>query len=79
MSDTASEIARLRRAQYGHSSERRTRLTDQMEPQRQELEAAATEDEIAATTVARASTSRPSSACVRPANRSRILCRARGS
>jgi hypothetical protein len=42
------EIARLRRDQYGHSSERRARLLDQMELQLEELEAAATEDEIAA-------------------------------
>ncbi|WP_299844985.1 IS66 family transposase [uncultured Jannaschia sp.] len=42
------EIARLRREQYGHSSERRARLLDQMELQLEELEAAATGDEIAA-------------------------------
>ncbi len=42
------EIARLRREQYGHSSERRARLIDQMELQLEELEAATTEDEIAA-------------------------------
>jgi transposase len=42
------EIAKLRREQYGHSSERRARLIDQMEMQLEELEAAATEDEIAA-------------------------------
>ncbi len=42
------EIARLRREQYGHSSERRARLIDQMELQLEELEVAATEDEIAA-------------------------------
>ncbi len=42
------EIAKLRRDQYGHSSERRARLIDQMELQLEELEAAATEDEIAA-------------------------------
>lgn len=42
------EIARLRRKQYGHSSERRARLLDQMELQLEELEAAATEDEITA-------------------------------
>lgn len=42
------EIAKLRRDQYGHSSERRARLIDQMEMQIEELEAAATEDEIAA-------------------------------
>ncbi|MDX2484857.1 MAG: IS66 family transposase [Pseudodonghicola sp.] len=42
------EIAKLRREQYGRSSERRARLIDQMELQLEELEAAATEDEIAA-------------------------------
>ncbi|MBD1548677.1 IS66 family transposase [Roseibium aggregatum] len=42
------EIAKLRRAQYGQSSERRVRLIDQMELQLEELEADATEDEIAA-------------------------------
>ncbi|WP_172332709.1 IS66 family transposase zinc-finger binding domain-containing protein, partial [Mangrovicoccus sp. HB161399] len=42
------EIAKLRRAQYGNSSERRARLIDQMELQLEELEAAATEDAIAA-------------------------------
>jgi chromosome segregation ATPase len=47
------EIARLRREQYGHSSERRARLIDQMELHLEELEAAATEDELAAETAAR--------------------------
>lgn len=47
------EIAKLRREQYGHSSERRARLIDQMELQLEELEAAATEDEIAAEKVAK--------------------------
>ena len=42
------EIAKLRRDHYGHSAERRDRLIDQMEMQLEELEAAATEDEIAA-------------------------------
>jgi len=42
------EIAKLRREQYGRSSERRARLIDQMELQLEELEAAATEDELAA-------------------------------
>ena len=40
------KIARLRREQYGHGLERRARLIDQMELQLEELEAAATEDEI---------------------------------
>jgi transposase len=42
------EIAKLRREQYGQSSERRARLIEQMELQLEELEAGATEDEIAA-------------------------------
>jgi hypothetical protein len=47
------EIARLRRERYGHGSERRARLIDQMEWQLEDLEAAATEDERAAETAAR--------------------------
>ena len=47
------EIAKLRREQYGRSSERRARLIDQMELQLEELEAAATEDELVAEMVAR--------------------------
>ncbi len=50
------EIARLRREQYGHSSERRARLIDQMELQLEALEAAATEDEIAAEKAAKTTT-----------------------
>jgi len=50
------EIAKLRREQYGHSSERRARLIDQMELQLEELEAAATEDEIAAARLAKTTT-----------------------
>ncbi len=46
------EIAKLRREQYGQSSERRARLIHQMELQLEELEADATEDEIAAERVA---------------------------
>ncbi len=42
------EIAKLRRAQYGHRSERRARLIDQMELRLEELEAAISEDAIAA-------------------------------
>src|SRR6056297_419567 len=50
------EIAKLRREQYGHSSERRARLIDQLELQLEELEAAATEDEIGAEKVAKTTT-----------------------
>jgi len=42
------EIAKLRREIYGNRSERSSRLLDQMELQLEELEAAATEDAIAA-------------------------------
>lgn len=42
------EIAKLRREQYGKSSERRSRLIDQLELQLEELEATATEDAIEA-------------------------------
>jgi transposase len=42
------EIAKLRRALYGRTSERKTRLLDQLELQLEELEAAAREDELAA-------------------------------
>ena len=42
------EIAKLRREQYGKSSERRARLIDQLELQLEELEAAAAEDAIRA-------------------------------
>jgi transposase len=41
-------IEKLRRAIYGSRSERRVRLLDQLELQLEELEAAATEDELAA-------------------------------
>jgi len=60
------EIAKLRRQLYGPRSERTARLLDQMELELEELEAAATEDEIAAeraaaktTTVAAFSRKRP--------------------
>jgi transposase len=42
------QIEKLRREIYGQRSERSTRLLDQMELQLEELEAAATEDELAA-------------------------------
>ena len=42
------EIEKLRRQLYGSRSERKARLLDQMELQLEELEAAATEDELAA-------------------------------
>ena len=42
------EIEKLRRALYGSRSERKARLLEQMELQLEELEAAETEDELAA-------------------------------
>jgi len=61
------EIAKLKRQIYGPRSERTARLLDQMELELEELEAAATEDEIAAeqtavktTTVAAFTRKRPS-------------------
>ena len=61
------EIAKLKRQIYGSRSERAARLIDQMELELEELEAAATEDEIAAelaaakaTTVAAFTRNRPS-------------------
>ena len=61
------EIAKLKRQIYGARSERTTRLLDQMELKLEDLEAAATEDEIAAeqaatkaTTVAAFTRKRPS-------------------
>jgi transposase len=42
------EIEKLRRQLYGTRSERKARLLEQMELQLEELEAAATEDELAA-------------------------------
>src|SRR3974390_1427524 len=42
------EIEKLRRALYGNCSERKARLLEQMELQLEDLEAAATEDELAA-------------------------------
>ena len=50
------EIAKLRRDKYGISSERRARLIDQLELQLEELEAAATEDALAAEAAAAADT-----------------------
>ena len=51
------EIAKLRRDKYGTSSERRARLIDQLELQLEELEAAATEDALAAEQAAQDTTS----------------------
>jgi transposase len=50
------EIAKLRREHYGQRSERRARLIDQLELQLEELEAAATEDALAAEQAAKKTT-----------------------
>ena len=50
------EIEKLRRTLYGTRSERSVRLLDQLELQLEELEAAATEDELAAEQAARKAT-----------------------
>ena len=63
------EIAKLRREQYGRSSERRAQLIDQMELQLEELEATATEDEIAAERASARSTAVASFARRRPARK----------
>ena len=47
------EIEKLRRAIYGSRSERKARLLDQLEMQLEDMEAAATEDELAAERAAR--------------------------
>src|SRR6267142_433218 len=46
------EIEKLRRQLYGSRSERKARLLEQMELEREDLETAATEDELAAETAA---------------------------
>jgi hypothetical protein len=55
------EIEKLRRALFGSRSERKARLLEQMELQLEELEATATEDELAAEkAAARARNAEPS-------------------
>ena len=56
VSTSKAMIKQLRREQYGYRAERRARLIDQMELQFEELEAAATEDEIAAEKVTKTAT-----------------------
>lgn len=50
------EIEKLRRELYGSRSERKARLLDQLEMQLEDLEANATEDELAAERTSRATT-----------------------
>jgi hypothetical protein len=70
------EIEKLRRELYGTRSERKARLLDQLEMQLEDLEADATEDELAAEATARATSVPPSSAAARRASPSPIICRA---
>ena len=63
------QIAKLKREQYGASAERTRRLLDQMELQLEELEASATEDELAAETAAAKTTTVAGFTRARPARR----------
>ncbi|MBA3324095.1 MAG: IS66 family transposase, partial [Rhodobacteraceae bacterium] len=60
------EIEKLRRALYGHRSERKARLLDQLELQLEEIEATATEDDLAAERAAARAKSAPAIECRRP-------------
>jgi transposase len=53
------EIEKLRRELYGHRSERKARLLDQLEMQLEDLEANATEDELAAEQASRSTVVKP--------------------
>jgi hypothetical protein len=72
------QIEKLNRERYGPRSERTARLLDQLELTLEELESAATEDELAAEIAAAKTTTPPlwrrSRASGRPASRSRIIC-----
>jgi transposase len=73
-------IEKLKRDVFGPRNERKARLIDQMELQLEELEAAATEDEVAAEKAPAATTQvGPSSAASRHGSRSQRICRASGS
>jgi transposase len=63
------EIEKLRRALYGNRSERKNRLLEQMELQLEELETAATEDELAAEKAAAKSQTAKSFQCKRPSRK----------
>ncbi len=60
------EIEKLRRALFGHRSERKARLLDQLELQLEEIEAAATEDDLAAERAAAAAKTAHVAPCRRP-------------
>ena len=63
------DVERLRRALYGQRSERRARLLDQLELQLEELEAAASEDDLAAERVAARTGTEPAAAGRPPARK----------
>jgi transposase len=63
------EIAKLKREQYGPSAERSRRLLDQLELQLEELEASASEDELAAETAAAKTTNVAAFSRKRPARK----------
>ena len=63
------QIARLRREQYGPSAERSRRLLDQLELQLEELEASASEDELAAEQAAAKTTNVAAFSRKRPARK----------
>jgi hypothetical protein len=63
------QVEKLRRAIYGQRSERSVRLLDQMELQLEELEAAATEDELLAEMAAAKTTSVAAFTRKRPARK----------
>jgi transposase len=63
------EIEKLRRALFGSRSERTARLLEQMELQLEELEAAATEDELAAEKASARTPDVPSSQRKRPSRK----------
>jgi len=73
------EIEKLRRELYGSRSERKARLLEQMELQLEDLETAATEDELAAETAAVRTQTVRSFQRRRRANRSPIISRASAS
>ena len=77
------QIEKLNRDRYGPRSERTARLLDQLELTLEELETAATEDELAAEMAAAKAKNTPrrwrrSRASGRHASRSRIICPASG-
>ncbi|GCA52277.1 transposase C of IS166 homeodomain protein [Sinorhizobium sp. KGO-5] len=73
------EIEKLKRDIHGSRSERKARLLEQMELQLEELEADASEDELAAEMAARSSTVRAFERSVHRASRFPSICRASAS